>query len=140
MSNDARISQYRDTSELKRKELGEKPKLAYVTNALLDLDGTKVNLNTLSTDEECVLVVSKLLSVTDMADRANAVLGTKVMPKFGDFTAAQWIEDIKLRVRVISWEAKKKKLAAMDAQLKTLMSDDAKTANAIADIAAQLGD
>lgn len=140
MSNDARISQYREAVEQKRRELGEKPKLAYVTNALLDLDGARVNLNTLGSEEECVKVVRQLLLTEQLTERANEVLGTKVEPRFGEFTVAQWLEDIKLRVQLLSWERKKKKLTAMDAQLKSLMSDDAKTADAIASIAAQLED
>lgn len=140
MSNDARINQYRDAVDAKRQELGEKPKLAYVTNALLDLDGARINLNTLGSEEDCVKIVSQLLLTEQLTTRANELLGTKIDVKFGDYTIAQWIGDIKLRVDLLAWERKKKKLTAMDAQLKSLMSDDAKTADAIASIAAQLED
>jgi hypothetical protein len=140
MSNDARINQYRSAIETKRKELGDKPKLAYTTNALLDLEGGKINLNTLNSEKDCVEVAKILISAVDLTERANKVLGTNVTPKFGDFTVDQWLADLQLRVKFLSWEERKKKLAAMDTQLKTLMSDDAKTADAIAAIAAQLGD
>lgn len=140
MSNDAKIAQYREALESKRSELGEKPKLAYGTNALLELDGARINLNTLSSEEECVKIASQLLSQDQLAKLANEALGTKVTLKFGDFTVTQWLADLKLRVSLIAWERKKKKLNAMDAQLKSLMSEDAKTADAIADIAKQLED
>lgn len=138
MSNDARISQYRDAIDAKRKALGEKPRLAYTTNALLELDGTKINLNTLSSEEQCVGIVARLLALTHQTNSANELLGTSVVLKFGDFTTSQWVSDIKLRVDLLKYERQKKKLAQMDDQLKTLMSDDAKTADAIAGIAAQL--
>ena len=41
---------------------------------------------------------------------------------------------------IVYWETGKKKLAAMDKQLAELRSGDAKTSDAISDIAAQLGD
>lgn len=140
MSNDAEIKKYRQAVDVKRKELGIKPKLAYTTNALLDLDGERVNLNTLMNDEQCVFVTGKILGAVDIIKRANDTLGTDVTLRFGDFTAEQWIGDIKLRVQLLTWEAKKKKLTAMDKKLSLLMSDDAKTADAIADIAAALED
>jgi len=140
MSNDTRISQYRDAVENKRKELGKKPKLAYTTNALLDMGGARINLNTLASEEQCVDVVRQLLAVEHLTVQANAKLDTNVKANFGDYSTAQWIEDIKLRVQLLVWERNKKKLAAMDKQLEALMSDDAKTADAIASIAAQLED
>lgn len=138
MSNDARISQYRDAIEAKRKTLGLKPQVSYVTNALLPLDGNKINLNTLQTQDECVQVAGRLILLEDCIERANKVLKTKVEAKVGDFTVDQWLGDIQQRSRLIAWEGQRKKLGQMDDQLKTLMSDDAKTADAIASIAAQL--
>lgn len=138
MSNDARISQYREAIEIKRSQLGEKPKLAYTTNALLELDGTKINLNTLNSEEQCVGIVARLLALDDQMVNANKLLGTSVTLKFGDYRVGQWVGDIKLRVQLLKWEQQKKKLTEMDNQLKTLLSDDAKTADAIASIAAQL--
>lgn len=138
MSNDNKIQQFRSAVETKRAELGTKPKLAYVTNALLDVDGGRVNLNTLNSEEECVKIACTLLSAEHLTKQANKVLGTKVQAKFGDSAVSRWIADIKLRVSLLVWERKKKKLTAMDKQLQSLMSDDAKTADAIASIAAQL--
>lgn len=137
MSNDVKIKEFRATVEAKREALGSKPKVAYTTNALLELDGAKVNLNTLS-DMQCVDLTSRLLAMTHFNDEANARLGTNLKIKLGDFTVDQWIADIRLRVTLLAWEAGKKKLTAMDQQLAKLRSEDAKTADAIANIAAQL--
>lgn len=138
MSNDAQIKQYREAIEAKRKSLGDKPKLAYSTNASLDLDGARINLNTLGSAAQCVEVVARLLTLNGSNAEANEILGTDVRLKFGGFTASEWISDIKLRLSLVTWEAGKKKLAAMDTRLRDLMSDDAQTADAIADIASQL--
>ena len=140
MSNDAAIKKFRATVESKRTALGTKPKAAYTTNALLDTGDGKVNLNTLTTVDQCVAIVGTILTAVDLAKRANEVLGTDVQPKFGDFTADQWVGDVKLRVSIIQWEAEKKKLNAMDKKLEALRSEDAKTADAIEDIAAQLAE
>ncbi len=138
MSNDAEIKKYRDAVEAKREELGERPKLAYKTNALLVWNGQKVNLNTLNSVEDCVRIVAQLLSFRESMTTACQFLGTEVKAAVGDYEILTWVEDIRSRVKLLAWEAGKKKLTAMDKQLAGLRSDDAKTSDAIADIAAQL--
>lgn len=139
MSNDAQIKKFRKTVESKRKALGSKPKLGYTTNASIMMDGARFNLNTLD-ENQCVDLVTRLLAQSHFNSMANEALGTDVKPKVGDFTVAEWIADIKLRVELLAWESNKKKLTAMDAKLAELMSEGARTADAIADIAAQLED
>lgn len=138
MSNDATIKQFRAKVEAKRTALGDKPKVAYTTNALLNMDGAKINLNTLTLDQ-CVDMTSRLLAMTHFNSEANERLGTDIKIKLGDFTADQWISDIKQRVTLLMWEAEKKRLGTLEGQLKSLMSEDAKTADALAAIAEQLG-
>jgi len=140
MSNDAQIKKFRKAVETKRAALGNKPKVAYTTNALLEINGDRVNLNTLSTEARCVEVARDLLMVESFTVEANEALDTNVSATIGGFTITQWVEDIKLRVRLIAWERDKKKLNAMDKQLQELMSEGARTADAIANIAAQLED
>lgn len=139
MSNDAQIKKFRKTVETKRAALGTKPKLGYATNASIMMDGSRINLNTLDEDQ-CVDLVTRLLAQSHFNSEANKALGTNVKPRVGDFTVTEWIADIKLRVQLLAWESDKKKLNAMDAKLQELMSEGARTADAIADIAAQLED
>lgn len=138
-NNDQQIKQYREKVEAKRKELGEKPKIAYDTNGVLPLDGNKFNLNILRNLEACVDLASQLIARRDAQDTANEILGTDIQIKLGGFTIDQWLGDIKLRVQTMKWDVENKKLQAMDAKLAELLSDDAKTADAIADIAGELG-
>lgn len=138
MSNDAKIRQYTKQIEEKRNNLGPKPKVAYKTNALIELDGGKINLNTLTRESQCVEIAGQLLVEGDIIDRGNAALGASVPCTYGDFDITDWLNDLKQRRDVIVWEAKKKQLTALESKLKSLLSDDAKTADAIADIAALL--
>jgi len=140
MSNDKNIEKYCKSIETKRKQLGSRPKVNYATNALLTVDSTgeKINLNTLGTIEQCVATAGMILSAVDLAERANEALGTNVVPTFGDHTADEWISDIEQRVRLLEWCETDKQLARMEAKLKALKSEDAKTADAIADIAGEL--
>lgn len=140
MSNDVKIEQYRKTIEEKRIELGEKPRAHYTTNALLKLPeaGLTCNLNLLNTIPACVDITQQLLMHTQFRDKANELLGTNVPYVIGNYTVEQWVADIKIRVSIIEWEAGNKKLQAMDKKLADLRSNDAKTADAIGDIAKEL--
>jgi len=140
MSNDAKIKKFRKAVETKREALGSKPKVAYATNASLEINGERINLNTLSTKERCVEVARGLLVIKQFTAEANKALGTYVSATIGGFAIDQWIDDVRLRVTLLTWESEKKKLNAMDKQLQELMSEGARTADAIADIAAQLED
>ena len=61
-SNDDKIKQYSDKIEKKRKELGKKPKSGYITNGMIKLNnGESVNINTVSSVEACVTLVSILV-------------------------------------------------------------------------------
>lgn len=140
MSNDQKIKDYRSKIEQKRQSLGERPKAHYETNGMFILpDNLKLNINVLSTVEACVDVVQQLLLKASTHKQANELLGTNVPCMFGVYTLEQCITDLKIRVSTIEWEAGKRKLDAMDKQLAELMSNDAKTADAIANIADELG-
>lgn len=138
-NNDAQIKELRTKIDAKRAELGEKPRLSYETNGVLPLDGNKFNLNTLRDLAACVDLASQLIVRKEAQDKANEVLGTNVQIDFGSYTIDQWLRDIKLRVSQMNWEHENKKLQAMDAKLADLLSEDAKTAEALSNIAGELG-
>lgn len=139
MSNDAQIEAYRKKVEEKRNELGEQPKAHYQTNAVLTIQGTKHNFNLLRTTAACVDVAAQLAAYSNSYDQANKWLGTDVKLELGGYTLEQWIADLKLRTQILEWNVGKAKLDVMDQQLADLLSDDAKTAKAIANIAGELG-
>lgn len=141
-ANDKKIEQYRQTVEAKRADLGERPRPAYATNQLLKLDpndSKKVNLNLINTPAHCVEVTRQLMVQNMAHDEANAALGTDEPFNIDGYAVTQWIDDIKLRLSVIRWNAEKVKLDAMDKKLAGLLSEDAKKSKAIDDIASELG-
>lgn len=140
-SNDKQIEEYRVAVEKKRTELGEQPRPSYLTNQLLQLDpndNKKLNLNLVNNETHCVEVVRQITIQSMAHDKANELLGTSIPFVIGGYTVEQWVGDVKARLELINWKAEKVKLDAMDKKLAALLSDDAKTANAIADIVGEL--
>lgn len=142
--NDKKIKDYRKKVEDKRKELGLQPKPAYITNQLLPLGNSqtrdKINLNLLNSTADCIGIASQLVLQGMANEKANEILGTKEYIVLGGHTIPNWLEDIKSRVNLIKWKEEKIKLDAMDKKLQDLLSADAKTMDAIADIASELGE
>lgn len=141
MSNDKQIEEYRKKVETKHKELGRMPSVSYVTNQILQIrPGTdKINLAVNNSVSACMDITRRILVELLTHKDANNLLGTSEELKFGEFTAQEWLDDIKARVSVILWKKEKAKLDKMDKKLATLLSEEAQTANAIADIAGELG-
>lgn len=139
MSNDKQIEDYRKKVEAKHKELGEKPNPRYITNQLLKLGDKAQNLNLLRSVKACVEVTRHLQVQVLAQDKANQLLGTDEKLELGGYSADDWVADLRARVDLLQWQEEKTKLDAMDKKLSNLLSEDAKTANAIADIANELG-
>ncbi len=140
-ANDKQIEQYRQAVESKREELGTEPRPAFITNQLLQLDPhdtAKLNLNLLNDEAKCVDAVRLLMLQVQAHDAANEALGTNLKLLIGGYSSDDWITDIKSRLTVIKWKAEKVKLDKMDKKLQALLSEDAKTKNAIADIVSEL--
>ena len=137
--NDKKIKDLLSAIESKKKELGTKPRLQLKTNGLIDVGGERVNINTVTGTDKCVVLAGRLLIEKAYAEKACEFLGvpTKGSERLSYLTNA--LEDVKGRAQMILWEGEKKKLQAMEAKLKDLRSEDAKTQDALADIAAALG-
>lgn len=139
-NNDDKIKQYRKTVEAFRKKIGDSPKLQYATNGVLILDGGKFNLNLLNSIDACIDVASQLINRDQSYLKACSALG---LPEknlmLGNYPVTDWIGDIRQRVDMITWRTEKTKLDTMDAKLKELMSEEAKTADVLSDIANELG-
>jgi len=133
--NDKKIKDLLTAIETKRKALGSKPKAQWKTNGVLE----STNINTINSLDKCVFLASRLLQERSVTKEACEFLGVPQQ----DSERSSWIndalDDVKLRTQIIKWEAEKKKLQAMESKLKDLRSEDAKTADALADIASALG-
>ena len=132
--NDKKVKDLLNQIDKKRQELGTKPhQRSWKTNGVL----RGKNINTITELSACVAETAQLLSERDNTKRACDFLG---VPEQG--TESSWLndalDDLKLRSQIIIWEVEKKKLQALEARLKDLRSNDAKTEDALGDIASLL--
>lgn len=139
MKNDTRIKALLKQIEEKKNTLGSRPKAKWETNCSLDMDGSRVNLNTVTTVNRCIDIMGFLLG--KKGNREDAAILLKVRPDsfmWGPYSFDEWLHDIELRCAMIMWDEENKKLKKLEAQLKDLRSEDAKTADALSDIAGAL--
>ena len=134
-SNDEKIKEYRKLIEQKKADMGTRPSANYQTNALLQLNGRAMNLNSLTAEEDCVSLAAEVLSAGMAYEKANELLGTSVKIKISGFEVDQWISDLKTVISRLRYNKNSAELKRMDDHLSKLMSDDAKTAEAISSIA-----
>ena len=133
MNNDKTIEDYRKKIEDRRSKLGTKPKISYESNGILILNNTTTNINTLNTID-CRKILAEILLLKFGEGLVDKELGTEVT----EYLLDNYISDIKQKILVNSWQDEKKKLTAMDKKLAELLSDKAKTENAIKDITKEL--
>lgn len=132
-TNDKTIEDYRKKIEDKRGKLGTKPKLSYESNGILILNNKTTNINILNTSE-CRKMLAEILLLKFGEGLVDKELGTKTPNELFD----DYIKDIKQKILINTWQEEKKKLTAMDKKLAELLSDKAKTENAIKDITKEL--
>jgi 5-formaminoimidazole-4-carboxamide-1-beta-D-ribofuranosyl 5'-monophosphate synthetase len=58
---------------------------------------------------------------------------------FGGYTVYEWEEDFKLRISILKWEEKKRKLEETEKKLSALVSEEARTEMELEKIAKSLG-
>lgn len=140
--NDDKIKELLTKISDKKEKLGTKPKANWKTNGLLDIDSTRININVINSLDKCIEIASKIIHEINLYRAACAALeipswesrdGDKRLTYIKDA-----LDDIKLRTKIIVWENDKKKLVAMEKQVKDLRSADAKTADALSEIESSL--
>ncbi len=138
--NDDKIKQLLGVIETKRVTLGTKPRMSLKTNGLLKLEGKSVNINTVNSLVDCIRTVADIINVRDSYTKAAEVLEVDIIeiPKYNGFSFEEWIEDFKLKVKIIQWMIEDKKIKALESNLKNLRSEDLKTADALEDITSAL--
>jgi hypothetical protein len=143
MSNDARVKELTKKVAKKKKDLGSKPKHVLVTNGHFKFvsgimeTGTGrngANLNTISTIEQVVEMMTVLVMHHNAHKQACKNLGVESEFTWSGYTVAQWLEDFKYIIAKINYTSEERKLKAVEKQLKTLLSEDAKTEMALDDI------
>lgn len=122
--NDEKIKELLGKVEIKIKELGCCPKLNLKTNGIFKNGSTSANINC-ATIEQLVDVVVHM----QMRNNARKTLGLESQVKDND-----WIHDCIQRVEQIKWQENFARLNDKQKQLKSLISEDVKTANLLSEI------
>lgn len=131
--NDDRILELKKQIDEKKRLLAEKRvRFSPETNCILDLDGSKYNLNVCGDDVLTMLMVKLNMYVMSADD-----LGILV-PEISGYSVEMWITDIKNKLAVSGVKREENALKQMEAKLDKLLSDDKKTELEIDEIAALL--
>ena len=133
--NDIKIKSLLKTIEEKRNQLGTKPKVAWKTNGIIKLENATYNINTINSIELCIEIAANLIKNRSAIKEAHLFLEVEYKE---DDSISDTLSDIKLRANIIRWDIEKKKLQAMESKLKDLRSVDAKTEDALSEIAGSL--
>jgi hypothetical protein len=129
-TNDTKIRELLVQIETKKAQVGTRPRASWKTNGLIG--NAKVNINTVSSVGTCLDLAAELLQKQEYKNKAAQLLEVTAE---ADPDIADGLDDLKLRVSILKYETEKKKLTALEAKLKDLRSNDAKTEDAIAELA-----
>lgn len=134
-NNDTKINELMLKVAQKKEELGSKPKFVLNTNGLFkNPNGTSVNINTVNDESTVVYLTSILVGLEDAHKKACEILGVDVIFKHDGFTLKDWVSDFKNRIALIKWNQKKTELDNAEKKLAGLMSEDAKTSQALKEL------
>jgi len=141
--NDSKIKQLMAKVEEQKNALGTKPRAKWNTNAVFKYpNGDFVNLNTVNEGDFGKLVdaLSFLLTTESVRQKASERLGVPVEEfKHGGYSIKEWEEDFKLRIGIVQFDDRKRKLDATTKKLKSLISEDTRTEMELDEIESLLG-
>ncbi len=140
--NDERIKELIKITEAKKAALGTKPKAAWKTNGIFKVAMVEkhLNLNTVNNVETLVDALAALLIYRTSIQEAEKILGLQLSERQHDgYPLSDWVADFKLRISMIKYDEEKKKIEALETQLKSLISEDCKTEMALDEITKSLG-
>lgn len=145
--NDSKIKALLEKIEEQKKELGTKPRASWNTNGLFkryeSLKNDLFNINTVNNAYDLTAALGFLISMQDAFDKAAIKLNVegKVGPfRWDGYTVKQWEEDFALRIAIIEYDRKKKTLDETKSKLKSLVSEEERTAMELEEIEALLKD
>lgn len=132
-NNDNRIKELIEIIEQKRVSLGTKPKTSWNTNGIFKFNESKhINLNTVYDPNIIVSALSHIIMHNSSSIEASKILGVdNVVIEYDGYCLDDWISDFKLRINQINWAFEKKELDKKEEQLKSLISEDARTEMAL---------
>jgi len=140
--HDDKIKALLSKVESQKAGLGTKPKASWTTNGIFKYHNSNdyFNLNTVKDTQILVNALATLLEKEQLQNLAAERLGVTSNSFVWDgYSVAEWEGDFKRRVEIIEWEKRKAQLDDTKKKLNSLVSEDAKTEMALADIESLLG-
>lgn len=129
-TNDTKIKELLAQIEAKKATIGTKPRAVWKTNGLIGSE--RVNINTVNSLATCLELATEVIQKQIARTEAAKILE---LDEEREINSTDELDDLKLRVSMIKYDIEKKKLATLEAKLKDLRSNDAKTEDAIAELA-----
>jgi len=120
------IADLRKKIEEKEKALGTGITVGYNAACSLLLDKyTPIDISTIKSKTRLAVIAGKLLRLKEDYEAGIKALELKpVSYKINGFTVDQWLEDIKARVKILSFVEEKAKIDAWKAKLDTLLTEE----------------
>lgn len=138
--NDNLVTKLKEKVAIQEAALGKPPRRNWVTTcSFVFPNKDRVNIQT-CTDMAAFISVAGLLKAKEAqwAAGINALSLDYIPFKYDEFTVDEWLQDIKQRVALIEFKAKEAKLKKLKSQLHQLTSEEARRAEELEAIAAEL--
>lgn len=119
--NDELILKLKKQIEEKEISLDKSKRFIPITNCILDLNGLKVNINTLQKEA----LIGVLVQINSLAISADE-LGLINEYNIGGYNIVSWIEDLKNKLESLKLKTKEQELKQMKNRLEQLLSEDKK--------------
>ncbi|PYE51464.1 hypothetical protein HUB98_05595 [Paenibacillus barcinonensis] len=131
--NDSKILELKKQIEEKKKSVSKSKKFTPVTNCSIELDGVRINIQTL-TKEQLISLLVKLNSY------AASAIELELLDQYiiSGYNIADWIGDLKSKLDFINSKDEEQKLKLMESKLDKLLSDDKKVELELNEIAEML--
>lgn len=114
----------------------------YKTTGMLDCGGQRIDIKTETNIENLQKAFSSVLGRKKLYDEAGEVLGIKTFKVFevSGGTMEDWKSDIQIRLAVLQYENRKKKLQTAKEKMAKFMSEEDQKALVMKEVIALLGD
>jgi len=136
-SNDKKVKELLAKIEEKKQKLGEKPKMILKTNGIFKSNtGETVNINTIRKIDDCVKYAAQIIRVSYCTSEAIKMLDLSEddLNENIKHEAENYIEDFKLKAKILKWVREDNKIKLLESQLKSLRSESLKTADELEQI------
>lgn len=119
--NDELILKLKKQIEEKEISLGKSKRFAPITNCILDLNGLKININTLQKEA----LIGVLVQINSLAMSADS-LGLLDDYNIDGYGIESWVTDLKNKLESLKTKQKEQELRQMKDRLEQLLSQDKK--------------